>query len=85
MDRKGTDEGRTPFDKIGDPLHEIVYYKIGGTVYEVETSCGGTESLYDKIVRLLKSEMFAKAADKDKMVRYNSGSNLFVGRSLQEE
>ncbi len=85
MDRKGTNESRASFDKIGDPLHETVCYKIGGTVYEVETSCGGTEPLYDKMVRLLKSEMFAKTADKDKIARYNSGSNLFVGRSLQEE
>ncbi len=85
MDRKGMDESRGPFDKIGDPLHETVCYKIGGTVYEVETSCGGTEPLYDKMVRLLKSETFEKAADKDEIARYNNGNHLFVGRSLQEE
>ena len=57
---------------------------IGGTVYEVETSCGGTELLYDKMVRLIRSETITDA-DKDHKARYNKDSNLFVGRSLQEE
>ena len=28
-------------------LNETVCYKIGGTVFEIETSCGGSELLYD--------------------------------------
>lgn len=50
--------------KRGNPLQETVCYTIGGTVYEVETSCGGTELLYDKMVRLIRSETITYA-DKD--------------------
>ena len=71
--------------KRGNPLQETVCYTIGGTVYEVETSCGGTELLYDKMVRLIRSEAIAASADKEDKPRYNKDSNLFVGRSLQEE
>ena len=42
--------------KRGNPLQETICYKIGGTVFEIETSCGGTEALYDKMVRLIRSE-----------------------------
>ena len=71
--------------KRGNPLQETVCYTIGGTVYEVETSCGGTELLYDKMVRLIRSEAIAASADKEDKPQYNKDSNLFVGRSLQEE
>ena len=85
MDRKRTDTNSSYFPKAGNPMNETVCYKIGGTYYEVATSCGGTEPLYDKMVRLLKSETFTDPADKAEKARYNNGSNLFVGRSLQEE
>ena len=85
MDRKRMDENNDYLPKAGNPMNETVWYKIGGTYYEVETSCGGSEPLYDKLVRLLKSETFADPADKVEKARYNDGSNLFVGRSLQEE
>ena len=71
--------------KRGNPLQETVCYTIGGTVYEVETSCGGTELLYDKMVRLIRSEAIAASADKEDKPQYNKDSNLFVGRSLHEE
>ena len=71
--------------KRGNPLQETVCYTIGGTVYEVETSCGGTELLYDKMVRLIRSEAIAASADKEDKPQYNKDSNLFVGPSLQEE
>ena len=88
-DGKGTERKRETehndlLPKKGNPLHEIVCYKIGGTVFEIETSCGGTEALYDKMVRLIRSETITDA-DKDHKARYNKDSNLFVGRSLQEE
>ena len=70
--------------KRGNPLQETVCYTIGGTAYEVETSCGGTELLYDKMVRLIRSETITDA-DKEDKPQYNKDSNLFVGRSLQEE
>ena len=40
----------------GKPTEETVCYKIGGTYYEVSTSCGGSERLRDKMIRLIKSE-----------------------------
>ena len=62
-----------------------ISYKVGGTLYEVSTVCGGSELLYDKMKRLIKSETVKTPADKEKEVRYNEDNNLFVGRSLQEE
>ena len=67
--------------KKGNTLHETVCYKIGGTIYEVETFCGGSELLYDKMTRLIKAETVKTPADKEMKERYNSDSNLFVGRS----
>ena len=68
-----------------NPTHETVTYKIGGTFYEVSTFCGGSELLYDKMKRLIKAESVKTPTDKEREVRYNEDSNLFVGRSLQEE
>mgnify|MGYP007124250819 CR=1 FL=1 len=83
-ERKRETEHNDLLPKKGNPLNETVCYKIGGTVFEIETSCGGTEPLYDKMVRLIRSEAITDA-DKDHKARYNKDSNLFVGRSLQEE
>lgn len=69
----------------GNPLHETVAYKIGGTIYEVSTVCGGSELLYSKMERLIKAESVKTPTDKKEKIRYNEDSNLFVGRSLQEE
>lgn len=71
--------------KRGNPQHETVTYEIGGTFYEVSTSCDGSELLYDKMKRLIKEESGKTPTDKKSEVRYNENSNLFVGRSLQEE
>lgn len=35
--------------KRGNPQNETVTYEIGGTFYEVYTSCGSSELLYDKM------------------------------------
>lgn len=43
------------------------------------------EPLYSKMERLIKAESGKTPTDKEKEVRYNEDSNLFVGRSLQEE
>ena len=85
MEQKPKAQGNDYLPKRGNPLQETVCYKLGGTVYEVHTFCGGTEPLYDKMVRLIRSETIAASADKDHKARYNKDSNLFVGRSLQEE
>ena len=85
MEQKQKEKSSGYLPKRGNPLHETVCYKIGGTIYEVETSCGGSELLYDKMTRLIKAETGKTPADKEKKERYNNDSNLFVGRSLQEE
>ncbi len=58
----------------GNPLHETVIYKIGGTFYEVSTSCGGSEPLYSKMKRLIKAKTVKTHADKEREVRYNEDS-----------
>lgn len=85
MERKRSTKESDYLPKRGNPLQETVCYKLGGTVYEVHTSCGGTEPLYDKMVRLIRLEAIATSADKEDKPQYNKDSNLFVGRSLQEE
>lgn len=85
MEQKPKAQENDYLPKRGNPLQETICYKIGGTVFEIETSCGGTEPLYDKMVRLIRSEAIASSADKRDKPQYNKDSNLFVGRSLQEE
>lgn len=85
MERKREEKQDNLLPQKGNPLHETVTYKIGGTIFEVETVCGGSELLYDKMERLIKSETLKTPTDKKEKVRYNEDSNLFVGRSLQEE
>ena len=85
MERKQAHKDSEFLPKRGNPQHETVTYEIGGTFYEVSTSCGGSELLYDKMKRLIKEESVKTPADKKSEVRYNKDSNLFVGRSLQEE
>ena len=85
MERNMKDKNNDLLPKRGNPLNETVTYKIGGTLYEVSTVCGGDELLYDKMERLIKSETVTSPTDKEKKVRYNDNSNLFVGHSLQEE
>ena len=84
MEQKPKVQENDYLPKRGNPLQETICYKSGGTVFEIETSGGGTEALYDKMVRLIRSETITDA-DKDHKARYNKDSNLFVGRSLQEE
>ena len=56
MEQKPKAQENDYLPKRGNPLQETICYKIGGTVFEIETSCGGTEALYDKMVRLIRSE-----------------------------
>ena len=85
MEKKQDIENSGFIPQKGNPLHETVTYKIGGTIFEVSTICGGSEPLYSKMERLIKAESGKTPTDKEKEVRYNKDSNLFVGRSLQEE
>lgn len=75
MERKRKTEHNDLLPKKGNPLHETVCYKIGGTVFEIETSCGGSELLYDKMKRLIKSETVKTPTDKEMTERYNSDSS----------
>ena len=59
--------------------------KSAGRSLKSKLSCGGSELLYDKMTRLIKAETVETPADKKSKERYNNDSNLFVGRSLQEE
>ncbi|MEE0211367.1 MAG: hypothetical protein UEP78_04815 [Negativibacillus sp.] len=56
MEQKPKVQENDYLPKRGNPMQETICYKIGGTVFEIETSCGGTEALYDKMVRLIRSE-----------------------------
>ncbi len=85
MERKREQETADFKENRGNPANETVTYKIGGTYFHVSTSCGGSEQLYDKMKRLIKSESVKTPTDKKKKVRYNEDSSLSVGRSLQEE
>ena len=48
MERKQDIENSGFIPQKGNPLHETVTYKIGGTIFEVSTICGGSELLYNK-------------------------------------
>ena len=85
MEQKQKQETADFQAKRRNPANETVTYKIGGTYFEVSTSCGGSEPLFEKMKRLIKAESSKTPADKRENVRYNEDSNLFVGRSLQEE
>ena len=85
MEKKRDTKHTELLPKKGNPLHETVTYKIGGTIFEVSTICGGSELLYSKMERLIRAESGKTPTDKEKEGRYNEDSNLFVGRSLQEE
>ncbi len=85
MERKQEQKTADYKQKQGNLADETVIYKIGGTFYEMSTSCGGSEPLFEKMKWLIKSETVKTPADKGKEVRYNEDSNLSVGRSLQEK
>lgn len=54
----------------------ISIYKIGGTIYEVETSFSGTETLNNKIIRLMLGEKIqSKGADNSEKARYNDNTH----------
>lgn len=40
-------------EKIGNPFCETILRKIGGTWYSIRTECDGTETLVEKVKRLI--------------------------------
>lgn len=85
MERKREIEYNDLLPKKGNPLNEIVTYKVGGTLYEVSTVCGGSELLYDKVKRLIKSETVKTPAYKEKEVRYADCKNTAKGKSFDDK
>ena len=61
-------------------------YKIGGTTYEVETTFSGTETLNNKIIRLMLSEKIkSKGADNSETARYNDNTHSDLSDVKKEE
>ena len=86
MERKRKTEHNDLLPKKGNPLHETVCYKIGGTVFEIETSCGGSELLYDKMKRLIKSETVKTPTDKEMTTNnYPDSITALYARLSQED
>lgn len=80
MEQKQEHKDNEFLPKRGNHQHETVTYEIGGTFYEVSTSCAGSELLYDKMKRLIKEESGKTPADKKREVRYNKDSNSIVNQ-----
>ena len=73
-------------DKENQENKYISTYKIGGTVYEVETTFSGTETLNNKMVRLMLSEKIkSKQADNSEKARYNSNIHSVLSGDEKEE
>lgn len=64
----------------------ISTYKIGGTIYEVETAFSGTETLNNKIIRLMLAEKIkSKGADNSEKARYNNNTHSVLSGGKKEE
>ncbi len=65
----------------------VSHYEIGGTEYEIETSFSGSESLNNKIIRLMLGENFSsKQADNFKNTQYNINKHsVLSGEDEKEE
>ena len=73
-------------DKLQKDYGYITKYKMGGTTYEVETAFSGTETLNNKIVRLMFSEKIkSKEADKSEKARYNSNTHSVLSGNEKED
>lgn len=73
-------------DKQQKDYGYVTNYKIGSTIYEVETSFAGTETLNNKIIRLMLSEkVLSKKADNSNKARYNSNIHSVLSDKEREE
>lgn len=73
-------------DKENQADKYVSIYKIGGTTYEIETSFSGTETLNNKIIRLMLSEKIkSKGADNSEKARYNDGTHSVLSGGKKEE
>ncbi len=73
-------------DKKNKGNQYISIYEIGITTYEVETSFSGTETLNNKIMRLMLAEKIkSKGADNSEETRYNNGTHSVLSGDKKEE
>ena len=73
-------------DKQQKDYGYITKYKMGSTTCEVETTFSGTETLNNKIVRLMLNEKIkSKEADKLEKVRYNSNIHSVLSGDKKED
>ena len=73
-------------DKQQKDYGYITKYKMGGATYEIETTFSGTETLNNKIIRLMLSEKIkSKEADKSEKVRYNSNIHSVLSGDEKED
>ena len=73
-------------DKKNKGNQYISIYEIGGTTYEVETAFSGTETLNNKIIRLMLAEKIkSKGADKSEKARYNNNTHSVLSGGKKEE
>ncbi len=73
-------------DKQQKDYGYITKYKMCGTTYEVETTFSGTETLSNKITRLMLSEKIkSKTADNSEKTRYNSNIDSVLSGNEKED
>jgi hypothetical protein len=73
-------------DKENQADSYVSIYEIGGTIYEIETSFSGTETLNNKIIRLMLSEKIkSKGADNSEKARYNDSIHSVLSDVKKEE
>ena len=73
-------------DKENKENRYISIYEIGGTTYEVETSFSGTETLNNKIIRLMLAEKIkSKGADNSEEARYNNNTHSVLSGNKKED
>ena len=64
----------------------ITIYKMGGTTYESKTTFSGTETLNNKIIRLMLNEKIkVKEADNSEKARYNSNIHSVLSGDEKED
>lgn len=73
-------------DKKENGCSYVTRQKIGGAIYDVETSFSGTETLNNKIIRLMLSEKIkSKVADNSEKARYNSDIHSVLSGNEKED
>ena len=73
-------------DKQEKDYGYITRYKMGGTTYEVKTTFQGTETLNNKVIRLMLNEKIkSKEADNSEKARYNSNIHSVLSGDEKED